>query len=668
MQYHNESKYTAIGDSNNQFSTRDITAQDSMMVTKAAGGDAVVTLSMLPIQDNISKKEYILYASATTHELAAGENLLHKETNSTGNYHAIEINRYGQSIKDDNILKNIGLNTSTLKEARFDITGPDATNWWKEAKETLSPENVAELMTYSQSQKRIEVAAEERVAPTIRDTLKAHFELQELIEVHKYKDESTILNNEHKKEVDAHSYYNLESMDEYDFKTSIKECDEKLKKARDAMMRKSLMPQKMMVVDGKLLDEGAAQSYTNNRFAALRSGEFMSLGDVAGTYEIGKVSNDPVALAAWAESTPASDYYKNVVIEDVVLIRNKNAPAEQVTQVSVIKNKDNALFVQAVAVDKFGVLSRNAESFSEIGINPVLFDQGVKDKVAGPMNEFYNEVARAEALAQISANNLREMVSATQIQNHYIDSDGHDINEFKPRLTDGETIDDAYVDAAYNITKFTEQQLADYNIYGSLNGDAISDWGVVTGAYLIETGSNQKSIVASVSRMGDSMLLVDHYDKDGRKLVGVDWAADAAVAHMGFNGKPDPTPNEVREMLKESDFFNHGWHDEEIEPVQLAAPFGDYERPHDVIIAERNDWHERNPQFRDAARQEEEERQEYDEQMGREAEAAMEEEREWLEQDEGLDAFDVVNPYEPGWEDDFAEAKIEHAKRRRPGR
>ncbi|MGP5057699.1 hypothetical protein ACTXIV_03095 [Psychrobacter celer] len=588
--------YQPLGDDGGQYSIRDLEEIEAALLTDHYAGrvDTTILIEQAKVlKDNYSQKAFVvtgLVEPMTPRSVAS-------DFNVAGKFVAYEIDHDIGTLKlqtadPSKTFMNLNIERAFYEDTPLSNNSEDIQRFANTVARAINSKSAVNSITRSVSDRQAELAISgefEDRAPDARDELRGHTKLTQLVRknIEKNVNEIDEINDDNvalERAIKA-GLIKADSVDQGTLNSS----KAILESNREQMMHKSLTPQRLLVVNGELLDAAEAESYTNNRFASLSAGEFMNLHDVEGKWAVGKLSADAVDVI----HQELNEY--NTPSELMRGISLKQKESNDVTHVYISKdNNDSSLFVRAVTVDSATNEKKhhNKESLDMLGMSLASFNQG---EVSLNGDNIYKTISYRDLqarednmLAQIAPNKMRELISEAQIKERYVNGINIGINEIQPSERVADNIVEAYADDAYKITKFNKRQLSDYKIYAASEDRFHKDNEDITSAFFVENANGKKSIVATVKAPNefDSAAVqtyVESFDQNGRRVPDHSFKVDYVAMGIQLNGY-DESPDAARVALQDSrNFTSFAFDEQEGVPDRLAIPFGDERKPHPII-------------------------------------------------------------------------------------
>lgn len=579
--------YQPLGDDGGQYMVREVEAveKEALNDVYLDNGDTLVLYDAIKVlKDNYSKKEFIVTGTTDYRDI--------------GEFVAYEIGRDVGSVTIVNgdpaqTFKNLNIEQEFFEPRKLGGSYDGIKAFDASVKEALSDKTSPFFIGRSVSDRQAELSEElsrtKNNVPDARGELRGHALLSGLIRdsIHHEAENIDSLTKDIAaldRAVDAGFVSSMTV-----FNGAVNKANADLESARERIMHKSLMPSRVLAVEGELLNASAAESYTNNRFAALKGGQEMSLGDVSSKFNIRKL--DGVASSVIEQQL--AGYKSNSQLVGGVSLKQKGA--DTITHAYISKDMDDSLFVRAVTVSESTgeVQATDKESFEALGISPASLNQGevaVSDGTQKTISYRDTQAREDNMLAQISPNNLRHLISESQIKNHYVNIAGISIDDIQPSVREPANIVEAYADDAFKITKFNKRQLSDLKLYADAKTRLNKDNEDITSAFLVENASGQKSIVGTIKNPSGTnpegvMTFVENFDQDARRVPDHSLKIDYVAMGMELNSS-DPDVDSVRVALQESrNFTSFAFDEQEGVPDRLAIPFGDERKPHPIVQA-----------------------------------------------------------------------------------
>lgn len=588
--------YQPLGDAGGQYSVRDLEEVEGALLADYYAdkpGVKILIDQAKVLKDNYSQKAFVVTGlvdpmtplSAGTDFHVAGKFVAYEVDHDIGTLKL-------QTADPSKTFMNLNIEREFFEPTPLSGSKESIQRFSETVGRALNSKTSVNSIAVSVSDRQAELAAGrnfDNEAPDARDELRGHTKLTQLVRKSIEENVEVIdeVNNDNvalERAIKA----GLVKADSIDTNT-LNSSSAILESHREQMMHKSLTPQRLLVVNGELLDAASAESYTNNRFSSIAAGEFMSLHDVEGKWAVGKLSADAVDVI----HQELNEY--NTPSELMRGISLKQKESNDVTHVYISKdNNDSSLFVRAVTVDSTTNEKkyRNKESLDMLGISPASFNQGEVslngDNTYKTLSYRDLQAREDNTLAQIAPNKMRELISEAQIKERYVNVINVGINEIQPSERVADNIVEAYADDAYKITKFNKRQLSDYKIYAANEDRMHKDNEDITSAFFVENANGKKSIVATVKAPSefDSAAVqtyVESFDQNGRRVPDHSFKVDYVAMGMQLNGY-DESPDAARIALQDSrNFTSFAFDEQEGIPDRLAIPFGDDREPNPII-------------------------------------------------------------------------------------
>lgn len=485
------------------------------------GRSLVATDTAVKITDGLSRKEMILYGALPFDaEKKGGYN--------GSEYRMVTIDRL--QLKDSNdamLLAGIDVKRLEIPDSEtYDIAngrsaGEIVPVFMAETQQVLQKENIAAAMAHRERQMRISVDSLSPKEVDQRDRLRSHLKLQEELAalnesyIEAAEDDETQLTM-----LSREGAPNEKSKEQYEFEQT------KHKNAavyRDKTMVANLMPENMMIVDGKLLTPDYAEAYTNGRYAAIDRNDHMPMGDIESKYDLVRApiqSNEAMRPDADGDTLVGGTSFKD---------------SSNNFYLYVVKDQDDLLWLRAKETDITDgrTIRENEDVFNALGVNPKTILQGVPvtDGVEYPTERRYMDAKQKEdrMMAQVSPNEIRKMVTRGQIENHRALSNNHLLDPSQPSALDQrdpktETLSQAVVSAKYPVVK--ELSGSEFEYFKAHSDDTdrvIRDSDIIKKAFMVKdnTGETSMLVLASRGAVGsskeerDNVLYVETFNQDG---------------------------------------------------------------------------------------------------------------------------------------------------------
>lgn len=589
--------YQPLGDDGGQYMTRELESKEKEVLFNkhfGEGGVDVFVQTAKVFKDNYSKKEFIVTGLVEEKDYMAYDD----KNDLTGKFVAYEVAHDIGSIKlvstdPAQTFKNLNIEPEFFEARELSSRDDSVKLFESRVAESLSDKKSVFSIALSVSDRQAELSEAldytTDIAPDVRGELRGHGILSGLVRNSIHEDaekiESLVSDKMALERAVNAGFVSAMSLDDI----AINKSNDALENYREQMMHKSLMPSRVLVDGDKLLDASTAESFTNNKFAALKEGQVMSLGDVSSKWNIGKLD----AEAASIINKQLEGYKSESELVSGVSLKQKGSDA--ITHVYISKDADDSLFVRAVTVSAATgeVRATNKESFDQLGISPASFEQGEVTVGNGPhKTATYRDTQAREdnMLAQISPNNLRHLISEAQIKEHYVNIAGIGVNDVEPSQRVAANIVEAVADDAFKITKLNKRQVSDLKMYAAFEDRNHKDNEDITSAFLIEKASGQKSIVGAIkspsgTNAANVETFIEHFDQNARRIPDHSLKADAVAMGITLDSH-DPDVDSVRVALQESrNFTSFAFDEQDGVPDRLAIPFGDERKPHPIVKA-----------------------------------------------------------------------------------
>lgn len=504
-----------LSKTNDRYAVSKPTANELDRLGSHEGGRSLVDRdNAVKLTDQLSRKEMILYGSLPFSPQRDGGY-------DGSEYKLVTLDR-NKIVETDNAMMLAGIDVKRLEipdSETYDIAngrsaGEIVPVFMAESKWVLRKENIALSMAHNEHQMRMSNANANLAIPDQREQLRGHVKLKEQIQE---------LSEQHKA-----SHFDA---DETDYNSPIEHID-RANELRGKALVANLMPENMMVVDGKLLQPEVAEAYTNSRYAALREHEAMRMGDVEGKYDLvrskitGADGNNEGYQVGYF---PDSDR----IMAGVRFSERSDRIDRSEVFLYVVKDSDDLLWLRAKQskVNSGSVFRENEAVFENLGINPKTLLQGVPatDGVAYPTERREMDAKQLEQtmMAQVSPNNVRKMISRQQIEQHNELGNQRLLDPNQPSILDRrdpetENLSQAVVSAKYPVIKeLASNELNTFKEYSEDQDKVISDSDNITKAFMVKDNKGEVSMIVLATRTHrdnskENVMYVESFDRDGK--------------------------------------------------------------------------------------------------------------------------------------------------------
>ncbi|WP_339343309.1 hypothetical protein [uncultured Psychrobacter sp.] len=515
MQQTIDEKMSLLSKNNDRYGVSKPTAAELDILARHEDHKSLVDRDhAVKLTDQLSQKEMLLYGALPFNS--------EKNGGYDGSQYKLVTLERNKIVETDNAMLLAGIDIKRLEipdSETYDIAngrsaGDIVPIFMAESEWVLRKENIALSMAHIEHQVRSSYQMGDKSAPDQREKLRGHIKLNEQIEV---------LSEQYKE----HNY----NLDATEYESPVEYID-KANELRGKALVANLMPENMMLVNGKLLEPEFAEAYTNNRYAALKPHEAIELGDVEGRYEIvrsritGADGNNEGYQTGYL---PDSDR----IMAGVRFSEKAESIDRNEVFLYVVKDSDDLLWLRAKQsrINSGNVYRENEAVFESLGINPKTLLQGVPatDGVVYATERRQMDAKQLEKtmLAQVSPNNIRKMISRQQIEQHNEISNQKLLDPSQPSVLDRrdpktETLSQAMVSAKYPVIKeLAGDELNTFKEYSEDQDKVISDTDNIAKAFMLKDNKGDVSMLVLATRTHrddsqENVIYVESFDKDGK--------------------------------------------------------------------------------------------------------------------------------------------------------
>lgn len=541
MQNDIDNTKTLLDNSGGRYSVSKPTAKELDRLGEYESHKSLVAVdSAVKITDNLAKKQMILYGALPFNS--------DKSSGYDGSQYKI-VTLDGLQIteaKNGMLLAGIDVKKLEIPDSEtYSLSNKAAGEgivpaFMNESVQVLTKDNIALSMAHAQQQMKASVVKElDDAAPGVdqREKLRGHFKLQEEMTALKerYRDRKQD-DDSHLYEMKMDAYQNGDTFDDHRLVTQMRE---NAAAYRDKTMLANLMPETMMIVEGKLLTPELSEAYVNNRYAAVDKDWHVPMGDIESQYNFKRT---PIM-----GGDVKGRLYDNgeQVVSAISFVEKGSSGKEDEFLLTVVKDQDDLLWLRAKQSKNMtgGVINEGAAVFEKLGINPKTVLQGVP-VASSATSVTERDAMKAQAkedlmIAQTSPNNVRKMVARAQIEKHHELSNNRLLDPSQPSVLDrrdpnSETLSQAIVSAKYPVIKeLAGDELDFFKEHSDDQNRLISESDNIKKAFMVKGSSGDTSMIVlaeRTSRHGDGATLktsdfyVETFDPQGklRELVHTD--------------------------------------------------------------------------------------------------------------------------------------------------
>lgn len=561
-------------------------------ISDMENGNTIVDRSIKVVRDTVSSNDYILYGMIEHDEVNTEEQIAAGQSNAWGKVQVREISngkivpRYDEVINDLSMREGLSgtwrINTNSDQKQGF---VDEVVNKMDDGRLGLAVDNNNFLNRF------VGRELDRNMEPLDqRGVVRRHYKLQEKLDEHQEN-----LAGHTMKEVDA-IINNDRSVSPDILKAKVSKQLKVIAAISNNSMKSSLMPGSHLIADdGTLFDSAGAARFTNNKFSSLGDGDAMLLKDVEERFIVSKTSIGDRQIIN-------SRLGRDEDVQKIITIANKESLDK--TYAYIVKDGDNTLWMRATTLDgSYNVVKEDAASFKGLGINPANLTQGVVATSSLDNILKTQEPHVQDMLKQISPNNLRTLISKSQIADQAIASGQPDP---APIRTTAFAPEQALVDDMWQITELNAKQLEQFHSFHSNSSREPHQIDDVKKAFLIENANGIKTIYA-ISERTDNINLqkngmvnsFDTFDRNGNRITEShekDWTVGSLDLKEHKNVNADVIRNEMAKAVTNSLATKITDH------PRLTKPFGK-DNPHPILRVEQEVQRDQEPsQKADATR------------------------------------------------------------------